>query len=55
MIAGDDLLSPPLFLLATTSRAREITLGRVPANVTLNANLNLNINGTADLGFVIQT
>src|ERR1700731_2685037 len=33
------------------ARAREFTLGRVPANVTVNANLNLNLNATGDLGF----
>src|SRR6202040_3287361 len=37
------------------ARAREFTLGRVPANVTVNANLNLNVNATGDLGLVIPT
>jgi hypothetical protein len=37
------------------ARAREFTLGRVPANVTVNANLNLHVNATGDLGFVIPT
>ena len=37
------------------ARAREFTLGRVPANVTVNANLNLRVNATGDLGFVIPT
>jgi hypothetical protein len=40
---------------ADVARAREFTLGRVPANVTVNANLNLNVNATGDLGFVIPT
>ena len=40
---------------ADVARAREFTLNRVPANVTLNANLNLNVNATGDLGFVIPT
>jgi hypothetical protein len=40
---------------ADVARAREFTLGRVPANVTLNANLNLSVNATGDLGFVIPT
>jgi hypothetical protein len=40
---------------ADVARAREFTLGRVPANVTVNANLNLNLNATGDLGFVIPT
>src|SRR5215468_7679033 len=37
------------------ARAREFTLGRVPANVAVNANLNLHVNATGDLGFVIPT
>src|SRR5258708_11805750 len=37
------------------ARAREFTLGRVPGNVTVNANLNLSVNATGDLGFVIPT
>ena len=40
---------------ADVARAREFTLNRVPANGTLNANLNLNINATGNLGFVIPT
>jgi hypothetical protein len=40
---------------ADVARAREFTLGRVPGNVTLNANLNLNVNATGDLGLVIPT
>jgi hypothetical protein len=40
---------------ADVARAREFTLGRVPANVTLNANLNLSVNATGDLGFVIPS
>src|SRR5216683_5388042 len=40
---------------ADVARAREFTLGRVPANVTVNANLNLSANATGDLGFVIPT
>src|SRR5258707_1434216 len=40
---------------ADVARAREFTLGRVPANVTVSANLNLNVNATGDLGFVIPT
>jgi hypothetical protein len=37
---------------ADVARAREFTLSRVPGNVTLNANLNLSVNATGDLGFV---
>jgi hypothetical protein len=37
---------------ADVARAREFTLGRVPTNVTVNANLNLSVNATGDLGFV---
>jgi hypothetical protein len=40
---------------ADVARAREFTLGRVPANGTVNANLNLHVNATGDLGFVIPT
>ena len=40
---------------ADVARAREFTLGRVPANVTVNANLNLNVNATGNLGFVIPS
>jgi hypothetical protein len=40
---------------ADVARAREFTLGRVPANVTVNANLNLSVNATGDLGFAIPT
>jgi hypothetical protein len=40
---------------ADVARAREFTLNRVPANVTVNANLNLHVNATGDLGFVIPT
>ena len=40
---------------ADVARAREFTLGRVPGNLTVNANLNLNVNATGDLGFVIPT
>ena len=40
---------------ADVARSREFTLNRVPANVTLNANLNLNINSIANLGFVIPS
>src|SRR5207237_8547766 len=40
---------------ADVARAREFTLGRVPANLTVNANLNLHINATGDLGFVIPS
>src|ERR1700687_6241931 len=38
---------------ADVARAREFTLGRVPANLTVNANLNLSVNATGNLGFVI--
>src|SRR6187399_1782526 len=37
---------------ADVARSREFTLGRVPANLTVNANLNLNVNATGNLGFV---
>ncbi len=40
---------------ADVARAREFTLGRVPANVTVNANLNLSGNATGNLGFVIPS
>jgi hypothetical protein len=40
---------------ADVARAREFELGRVPGNLTLNANLNLNIKATADLGFVLPS
>ena len=40
---------------ADVARSREFTLGRVPANLTVNANLNLNVNATGNLGFVIPT
>jgi len=40
---------------ADVARSREFTLGRVPGNVTLNANLNLNLKATGDLGFVIPS
>src|SRR6202790_1108920 len=40
---------------ADVARAREFTLGRVPGNATVNANLNLNVNATGDLGFVAPT
>ena len=40
---------------ADVARAREFTLGRVPANVTVNANLNLNVNATGNLGFVLPS
>ena len=40
---------------ADVARAREITLGRVPANLTVNANLNLGVNGTGNLALVIPT
>ena len=38
---------------ADIARAREFTLNRVPGNLTVNANLNLNINATGNLGFVL--
>jgi hypothetical protein len=37
------------------ARAREFTLNRVPANVTVNTNLNLRLNATGDLGFMIPS
>ena len=38
---------------ADVSRAREITIGKIPAN--LSANLSANLNATADLGIVIPS
>src|SRR6201990_938394 len=40
---------------ADVARAREFSLGRAPANLTVNANLNLHVNATGDLGFLIPT
>src|SRR3954469_2859629 len=40
---------------ADVARAREFTLNRVPANVSVNANLNLRVNATGDLGFVVPS
>ncbi len=40
---------------ADVAGAREFTLNRVPANGTLNANLNLNINAIANLGLCIPS
>jgi hypothetical protein len=40
---------------ADVARAREFELGRVPGNVTVNANLNLHVNATGDLGLVIPS
>ena len=40
---------------ADVARAREFSLGRVPANVTLNTNLNLSVNSTANVGFVVPS
>ena len=40
---------------ANVARAREFTLGRVPTNLTVNANLNLSVNATGNLGLVIPT
>jgi hypothetical protein len=40
---------------ADVARAREFTLGRVPANLTVNANLNLSVNATGNLGFVLPS
>ena len=46
----------PPYRPAPTSRRRvEFTLGRVPANVTVNANLNLNVNATGNLGLVLPS
>jgi hypothetical protein len=35
--------------------AWELSLGRVPGNLTVNANLNLSVNATGNLGFVVAT
>ena len=40
---------------ADVARAREFSLGRVPANVTLNTNLNLSVNSTGNVGFVVPS
>src|SRR6476646_12287577 len=40
---------------ADVARAREFSLGRVPGNLTVNANLNLNVKATGDLGLVSPT
>src|SRR5436190_7626562 len=40
---------------ADVARAREFTLGRIPANFSVNANLNLNLKATGDLGFVLPS
>src|SRR3954467_2468135 len=40
---------------ADVARAREFTLNRVPANLTVNGNLNLNLKATGDLGFVLPS
>ena len=40
---------------ADVATARSFTLNRVPVNGTVNANLNLNINATGNLGFVIPS
>src|SRR5712671_1333910 len=40
---------------ADVARAREFELGRVPGNVTVNANLNLHVNATGDLGLVLPS
>jgi hypothetical protein len=40
---------------ADVARSREFTLNRVPANFTVNTNLNLHVNATGDLGFVIPS
>ncbi len=40
---------------ADVARAREFQLGNVPAGVTVNANLNLHVNATGDLGFVLPS
>src|SRR6267142_5952016 len=40
---------------ADVARAREFELGRIPGNLTVNANLNLNINATGDLGLVLPS
>ena len=38
---------------ADVARAREITIGRIPANLT--ANLNATLNGTGDIGLIVPT
>jgi hypothetical protein len=40
---------------ADVARAREFQLGNVPANVTVNANLNMHVNATGDLGLVLPS
>src|SRR3954453_14626445 len=40
---------------ADVARAREFTLNRVPANVSVNSNLNLRVNATGDLCFVVPS
>ena len=40
---------------ADVARSREFTLGRVPANLAVNTNLNLSVNATGDLGLVIPS
>jgi hypothetical protein len=40
---------------ADVASARSFTLNRVPVNGTVNANLNLNINATGNLGLVIPS
>ena len=40
---------------ADVARAREITLSKVPVNLTVNANLNLSVNATGNLALVIPT
>ena len=40
---------------ADVARAREFQLGNVPAGVTVNANLNLHVNATGDLGLVLPS
>ena len=40
---------------ANVAAAREFTLGRAPGNLSVNGNLNLNINATGDLGLVIPS
>jgi hypothetical protein len=40
---------------ADVARAREFQIGQVPANVTLTARVNANLNATGDLGLVIPT
>ena len=55
MVAGEYLLPHVCLRGADVAGAREFTLNRVPATGTLNANLNLNINATGNLGFVIPS